>query len=267
MNLRKKKAGPRGILKSREPEGDFHHVRYLPSEALAGFIEHYWFVSWDLRGRSPEKRETLPHPSVHCVLENGKFEIGGVPTGRFGRVLKGRGGVFGIKFLPGGFYPFVKFPISELTDQVAPIGKVFGSAGLSFQKAAAGLPLKDEKALVGLAEEFFLERLPKKDPHVEWIGTLVERIVSDREIRKVEDLIRTFSLDKRTLQRLFKRYVGIGPKWMIQRYRLHEALAQLEKKKRVDWSVLAQELGYFDQAHFIKDFKALVGRTPEEYRA
>ena len=57
----------------------------------------------------------------------------------------------------------------------------------------------------------------------------------------------------------------MSPKWVIRRYRLHEALERVNAGHRVDWAALAAELGYFDQAHFIRDFKALVGRTPAEY--
>ena len=67
------------------------------------------------------------------------------------------------------------------------------------------------------------------------------------------------------MQRLFQQYVGIGPKWVISRYRLHEAVEQLAADRSVDWTRLALDLGYFDQAHFIRDFKRLVGRTPADF--
>ncbi|HJU40524.1 MAG TPA: helix-turn-helix domain-containing protein, partial [Tahibacter sp.] len=64
------------------------------------------------------------------------------------------------------------------------------------------------------------------------------------------------------LQRLFGDYVGASPKWVINRYRLHEAVERLAAGDAVDWADLALELGYFDQAHFNRDFKRLVGRAP-----
>lgn len=69
----------------------------------------------------------------------------------------------------------------------------------------------------------------------------------------------------RTLQRLFRRHVGVGPKWVLQRYRLHEAIEQLADRREVDWSRFAVDHGYFDQAHFIADFRAVVGRSPSQY--
>ncbi len=69
-------------------------------------------------------------------------------------------------------------------------------------------------------------------------------------------------INKRTLQRLFSQYVGVSPKWVIKRFRLLEAVGELSKNKKADWTKLALELGYFDQAHFIKDFKSIIGKTP-----
>jgi AraC-like DNA-binding protein len=74
-------------------------------------------------------------------------------------------------------------------------------------------------------------------------------------------------LSARALQRLFRRHVGVGPKWTLRRFRIHEAAERLAGGAPVDWAALAQELGYCDQAHFIRDFKAQVGRSPGVYAA
>ena len=69
----------------------------------------------------------------------------------------------------------------------------------------------------------------------------------------------------RALQRLFAEYVGVSPKWTIRRYRLQEAAERLAAAESVDWPALALDLGYADQAHFIRDFKRMIGRAPAEY--
>ena len=75
-------------------------------------------------------------------------------------------------------------------------------------------------------------------------------------------------LSERTLQRLFRRYVGVGPKWVLQRARLHDAVERLDTADGpVDLAALATELGWFDQAHFTRDFTALVGQSPAAYAA
>lgn len=81
----------------------------------------------------------------------------------------------------------------------------------------------------------------------------------------MDHLEHEFNVTERTLQRLFSRYVGVSPGWVIRRYRIHDAVNQLEQGEVVDWPALAVDLGYFDQAHFIKDFKKLIGVSPGIY--
>ena len=72
-------------------------------------------------------------------------------------------------------------------------------------------------------------------------------------------------MSSRALQRLCRRYVGVGPKWLIKRFRLQEAAARLEAGETHDWAELSHQLGYFDQAHFVNEFTALVGQSPAAY--
>jgi len=57
----------------------------------------------------------------------------------------------------------------------------------------------------------------------------------------------------------------VSAKWVINRYRMHDALTSVEANENIDWAKLALQLGYYDQAHFIKDFKSLIGKTPKNY--
>ena len=120
-------------------------------------------------------------------------------------------------------------------------------------------------AMTAAAERLLQAHLPAVDANVERVAGLVAAIASDRSITAVEQLCERTGLNARALQRLFKNYVGIGPKWVINRYRLHEAIAQLQQGQAADWVELALSVGYFDQAHFIRDFRALVGCTPAQY--
>jgi AraC-like DNA-binding protein len=115
------------------------------------------------------------------------------------------------------------------------------------------------------AEQLLLAQPAVSTPQVERVSELVAGIAADRNLTSVEALVQRTGLTKRGLQRLFNEYVGIGPKWVINRYRLHEAIAQLQTGAPVAWTELALALGYFDQAHFIRDFRQLVGRSPAEY--
>jgi len=253
----------RGVLRPQLALGAFHHERRPPSVLLTDLVEHYWHVRWDLRGLPPQQQATLPHPSIHLVVEGNAATIHGVHTGRFERRLEGLDFAFGIKFKPGGFYPFLKAPVSTLANRVLSAQAVFGAGGESLAQRIANCATVDEMAAV--AEALLLQHLPPHDPDVARAGTLVAMIAGELGITSVDRMVTTAAIDKRALQRLFQKYVGIGPKWVIKRYRLHEAIARIQDSAPVDWVGLALELGYFDQAHFTRDFRALVGLSPTDY--
>jgi AraC-like DNA-binding protein len=247
-----------GILYPERRGGDLSGVwRFYPSAEMAPFVEHYWIVRWDLRGREPTTQETLPHPSVHIALERGRSAIYGIVKGRFSRVIEGQGMVFGIKFRPGGYYPFLRAPVSRLTNRVIPIGTSLENDVLDKTTDAE---------MVGAAEAFLTQQQPKRDPMAEMLGDLVEQIAKDRTITTVEAVAERSGQSVRALQRGFSKYIGVSPKWVINRHRLHEVVDRLAHGETVDWTQLALDLGYFDQAHFIRDFKSIIGRTPGEYR-
>lgn len=243
--------------------GRFEHARYHTSPDLEQYVEHFWVVRWDLREMPPHRAETLPHPSVHLTFEEGKgARIGGIRRGKFATVLKGKGGVFAVKFRPGGFYPFLGRPVVTLANKTITLRSIWGSAGIALEQAVREEGDLDRR--ITLIEKFLRGRRPKPNQNVIEATKVVEAIAADRKILKVEDVSRLTGLSPRTLQRLFARYIGTSPKWVIQRYRLHEAATQLEQG-HASQSALAFELGYADQAHFVKDFKSMVGTSPAAY--
>jgi AraC-like DNA-binding protein len=254
---------PRGVLNPLPGERTFRLTRYPPSEDLGYFVEHYYIFEWDLRGKEPCSHEALPHPSVNLVIERGDSRIFGVVQGKFSRTLAGEGWVFGAKFKPGGFYPFVEWPISRLTDDSVGLRDLFGERGQTLEKEI--LAPRNEAKLIEIAEMFLRGQSPERDNTVELIGRVVDCIITNPEITRVDDVVSRLGLSKRTLQRIFERYVGVSPKWVIRRYRLHEAAERLAVGKAVSLPEVALDLGYFDQAHFIKDFKRIVGTTPAKY--
>lgn len=245
-------------------EGSFRHERYYPSPQLSALVEHYWVVEWDLTGQPPELVETLPHPSVHMVFEGGgKSRIGGPATKRFSTVLEGKGRVFAVKFKPAGFQPFAGVSVSKFADRTVPLGEVFGNSGDELDETI--IAAATDEARIAAVEDLLSERSFKEDAKVGLVNEIVYSVLAEREILRVDDLVERFGLNKRTLQRLFAKYVGVSPKWVIQRYRLHEAaeiLAAGEPASQID---LALDLGYSDQAHFVRDFKAIVGVSPGAY--
>ncbi len=262
-------SAPRGVLRPDSGEEWFQHCRRPPCQRLTRLVAHYWYVAWDRRNLPPVEQSTLPHPNIHIVIENGAARVYGVQSTRFIRSLSEQDRVFGIKFQPGGFYPFYKRAMTQLANTSMALEDVFGTAGLQFCDDI--LSTKDGTTMCEIADVFLCSHLSTSvtstagDGQIKQITAWMREIEQNRQILSVEDLMRLTQLEKRSLQRLFYRYVGTGPKWVIQRYRLHEAVAQIQKEKSVNWSEFAQELGYFDQTHFTRDFKRLVGMTPAVY--
>ncbi|NUO50388.1 MAG: helix-turn-helix transcriptional regulator, partial [Polyangiaceae bacterium] len=166
-------------------------------------------------------------------------------------------------FRPATFQPFAGVPLAALRGRKLPIESVLGRLGRRLERAV-GDPRTLEQA-IARAEEVLEPALPPLPAEVRSTRDLVERIESDRSILRVEDVAAQSGLGVRTLERRFRAYVGVSPKWVIRRYRLMEAVERLKAGERGSLAELAAGLGYFDQPHFVRDFKAIVGRTPSEF--
>ena len=252
----------RGILRAPPADGLLEARRLLPSAKLARYVHHFWSLRWALR--SPFVAEALPHPSAQilCVATSNELsaEVRGVHTGRLTRCLTGEGESFGITFRPGMFQPLWAAPMSKLTDRALPLEAVFGAKSGTWVRELVGESLAENR--LEIVEKYLEPLLPAPSSRLAGICKLVERMASDRSLLRVEDVVELSGLELRALQRAFRTYIGVSPKWVIQRYRLHEAAAQLTGLEPPPLAALAASLGYADQAHFARDFKRAVGSTP-----
>ncbi len=250
-----------GVLGVRDV--DFTLDRYPPAPDLAMVVERHWLVSWELPPGREGAVTLLPHPCVNLVLDGGRLTVSGVGRDRFTYVYRGAGRVFGVKFRPGAFLPFLGSSLSDITDAVRPAEHLWGPAASTLAARMTAARGADE--LVGLVEAFLRERRPPPDPQAQLVAEIVATLLHDGAITRVDDVTERFDIAPRTLQRLFARYVGVSPRWVLRRYRLHEAAAALAREQHRPWAEVAAELGYFDQSHFIRDFTRAVGMTPLAY--
>ncbi|MEK8132530.1 helix-turn-helix domain-containing protein [Paenibacillus filicis] len=252
-----------GVLHMQEGVKKFQLNRHAPSAELAFFVKHYWIVRWDLTGEEAYPQLVVPNPCVNLVVEPGRTACFAPGKTTYSHLLQGQGCVFGVKFHPGGFYPFIKQPISELSGRPLGVEMVLSASGEELETAILGQP--DEGAMVERMESYLQARLPMQDAQATFVQQVVERISEDRELTKVDTICHYFKVHKRTLQRLFDQYVGVSPKWVIRLSRLQNAAEAIDTGQHHDLLQLSMELGYHDQAHFIKDFKSVVGQTPDAY--
>ncbi|WP_347927163.1 helix-turn-helix domain-containing protein [Pseudomonas helvetica] len=252
----------RGVLNQRLTSPQFTHVREAPSVQLTPWVEHYWYVSWNLSDQPAQQQETLPHPNVHLVVERGQVHVWGPRRSRFSKTLSGNSWAFGIKFRPAAFQPFLGGPVSRLANRSLPASEVFGAA---VDRLAEQIECPGMASLCEQSEALLSPCLPQPDERVELLNDLIAQIASDNRLTTVAQLSELSRVSERQLQRLFAHYVGVSPKWVIARYRLHEALTLLQSGEARPGTDLALKLGYFDQAHFIRDFTRMVGLAPAKY--
>ena len=240
------------------------------SDVVGRYVEWYWSVQWDLRDQPPYVAEVLPHPSVNVTFEDDTVRAGafvnGVCTQRFERELSGVGWAFGIKFWPGGFGAFTGMDVGAFRDQVLLLDEVLDDADRLTDLVMSAGDARRRRAVV---EAFLSRRMSdaEDDPAYRQVLEIVGAIVTDRSLTRVDQLTERYAVPVRTLQRLFRRYVGVGPKWVLRRYRLHDGADLLARGRTDELAVLAAELGYFDQAHFSREFSDQVGMAPLEYAA
>jgi len=250
--------GTRGILNPVDGLAHFALERESPPDDLAGFVESFWSVTWNLEGRPPFEQEILPYPCVNVSFGTGAFEVHGPGTRRFVAQLSGRGRVHGTKFTPAGFFAFAGAPMRTLVDRVVSIDEATGRT--------SPIPANDDPKTVRAAVETFLRNITRpRDESIALVNRLVAVAQEDRSIACAEDLARVADTSVRSLHRIFERHVGVGPKWIVRRSRVQEAAERVARGERVDWAATAQDLGYHDQAHLIRDFAAQVGFTPAAY--
>lgn len=253
----------RGIL---NPYGGFRRFslgRHAPSPELAPWVDCYWTVTWSLGPGEQYEQEVLPHPSVQLAFEGHGATVHGIGTRRFLARLEGSGRVLGAKFLPGAFVAFSARPMGDLIDRVLPLADVFGEPGRAVAERVPAEP--DVERAVAHIEGFLRGLGPRRDDSAEQVARLVALARGEPRITSSAELARRAGLSLRSLQRLFERYVGLGPKWIIRRARVQEAAERVAAGQAVDWAALAVELGYHDQAHLIHEFKAQLGFTPAAY--
>lgn len=258
--------GPaRGVLRDGVGAGTFHHARHAVADDLADRVAHVWIVRWSVPAAAPVVRQTLPHPNVHLVFEGRQARVHGVHAARFSRTLAGEGGVVGIKVRSGAFAAALGAPVSRLRGRTVDLVALWPDA----DAIAASLQAHhgDDAAQVACLEPLLRARLPPLSGDAALAAMLVEAIEADPTLLRMDQLAAHVGLSARALQRLFATHVGVGPKWVINRYRLHEALERVHAGAVPDWAELAFALGYHDQAHFVRDFSRLVGVSPGRYAA
>ena len=170
---------------------------------------------------------------------------------------------FGIHFKPGGAYPFLKFPLSELNSQVVPLDAIWGhfSSELRERLYAA----QTLQAGFTLLEQLLLARLCEIPNGLDVVQYAIAEIAQQHGSLSIRGLSDQIGISQNHLGTQFKRLVGITPKEITRFYRFAYVLHTIDSARAVDWTRIAQDSGFYDQSHFNKDFAAFTGHSPSDY--
>ncbi len=235
--------------------------RFAPSADLAEFVDYHWLVRWT--DVEEHVQRVVPQPRIHVATEEGRLVVHGVSREPFSRTLHGTGHVLGTAFHAGGFQPLLKRSVSSVAGAVVPAAELFGFD----DRDAAALILSggDGPRAVAVMETYLRRTVPEVDPMARDATALVAEAERRTDIVRADQLADHAGRSLRSLQRLFAEYVGIGPKWVIQRLRILDAVAAAHTGHEPDWAALAIRLGFSDQSHLIRTFTSVVGTPPGAY--
>ena len=195
------------------------------------------------------------------MLDRGRLAVSGVGRDRFSYQYQDTGRVFGVKFRPGAFRPFLGRPLVEITGSVLPAERLWGpdaaalAARLWRSRRCSGFP--------GWSSRSCGPDDHRTTPRSAWSVRSWPRCCTTARFAASRTSPSASGSTRGPCNGCSRGYVGVSPKWVLRRYRLHEAAAALAREQHRPWADVAADLGYFDQSHFIRDFTA--ASTPVAY--
>ena len=231
---------------------------FQPHPALAPYVACYWGITSPL----PLVNRVLPDGCTDIVVSD-TLEVIGTMRQAVCVPVDAGSITIGVRFKPGGGAAFFRLPLHELTDSSLELRALWGrSAGELADQQAGAITLHDKIARLEACLLSRLDRLPALDTTLQTALTAVQ---DTRGAISITDLRTSLALSERQLERIFHHHTGLSPRQFVRLTRFRHGLALLRQPARSLTNV-AHHAGYYDQAHFIHDFKALAGITPRDYR-
>jgi AraC-like DNA-binding protein len=256
----------------RDPSDDTHVIHRYPVPAdLGDLAQRFWIPVWSVPAGREAPQHVLQYPVGLIVVSTGYARFYGVSSGLSTTVLAGDGWAVGIMLQPAGGSLVSGGPMDRWTDRHGDLADVLGEAGAELTEqvraAMTGDPGAEasHRAAMGACSGLLRRSLPV-DPEGLVVNELVAFVEASPEVTRVAQVCAELGMSERTLQRLCRRRLGLTPKWLIQRRRLHEAVERLRQGQGTLAGVAA-ELGYADQPHLTRDLQAVTGMTPGELAA
>ncbi len=254
----------------------FKIQEYKPGPLLAPFVEFFWEGDFNTNMDKRFARRVAPNGYVeliihlsdwHCDLiydniwrQSPDYTIIGLYTKPYEVRFRKLVHVFGIRFKPEGIYNLFGIPASVFSERYEDMEQVLG---IAFREYCARLrESKSGHLKLKLTRDYLMDRLERHNPDLNYINRAAELIRRNGGLAKIDQLPEKVYISLRQLQREFKEKIGLTPKQYLRIARLNDVHRRLEEGQKVEFTRVAYECGYADQAHFIRDFKAIMGVKP-----
>jgi AraC-like DNA-binding protein len=238
---------------------------YKPAPPLSRFIAVFWY--WQGRSSHGGGERVLPTGTTELVIDlSARKTSSGVLSGPHSKPFfidpSDSECVIGVHFHPGGSHPFLKNPCEELTNLHVSLDDIWSRDIKHVREALFEAPTIHEK--FQLLERWLLSRLNKPLVRHRAVELGLEKLKSNADVF-ISDLADAANLSQRRFIEVFRKEVGLTPKGFQRLIRFQRVLTKVQHLRAPDWSEIALDSGYFDQAHFNRDFKEFSGLTPSQY--
>ncbi|MCJ0743097.1 AraC family transcriptional regulator [Pedobacter montanisoli] len=251
---------------------------YRPHTDLSAFIKCYWTLESPEEEKA-QKQTIVPDGCMEMIFHYGDLyrQYTGKATsiiqprcfvfGQLSQPLEieptGATGIFAIRFHPEGFTPFATIPIKTMENRAVPLTELFGEKGNDIAQKI--LTASTTHKRITLIETFLSEYLANTDVINDIVKSVVDTIITANGQLSIHEISEQQNINRRKLERNFALAIGLSPKQLSKTIRLQATLKLLLNKQFASFTHLAYEAEYYDQAHFIKDFKEFTGLTPKEF--
>ena len=245
-------------------ETGFHH--YTPPWPLTDYVEGFWSYGHYARPHALER--LLPTGRMNLVVRvQGDGRASAAVSGAHTRAsLLDTSRPFSIvaaSFKPGGGFPFFNLPACELRNLVVPLDALLGAAARDLCDLV--LEARTTLARFLVLERFLLARLGEHVGRSPGVRFALRTFHGTGRVPRVGAVAARVGWTATKFITTFRAEVGLAPKAYCRVARFRNVLATLEKRSDVDWADVALTCGYFDQPHFVHDFREFAGVTPSEY--
>ncbi|MFT3677735.1 MAG: helix-turn-helix domain-containing protein [Chitinophagaceae bacterium] len=251
---------------------------YSPAAELASFVKCYWILESPAE-QMPVRQRIVPDGCMEMIFHYGDLYkqyrtaeefiiqprcfVFGQITDALEIEPTGHSAIFSVRFHPDGFLPFAAMPIREMDNKAISLEQLYGAKGVELEKKVLTTVATESK--IEIVEAFLLGKLQEAETVDNIIKSTIDTILTANGQLSVNELSAQLKVNRRQLERNFADAVGLSPKQLSRIIRLQATLKLLLNNQFTSLTALAYEGNYYDQAHFIKDFKEFTGQTPREF--